>query len=57
MLTKRGRIWWADFYIGTGKNRRRIRRSLKTEDKLVALDRVRKLQKEMEAEGGGEGGH
>lgn len=53
MINKRGLIWWADFYISSGKNRRRIRRSLKTEDKLVALDRLRKLQKEMEAEGEG----
>jgi hypothetical protein len=53
MLSKRGSIWWADFYLGSGKNRLRIRRSLRTEDKLVALDRLRKLQKELEAEGEG----
>jgi hypothetical protein len=51
MLTKCGSIWWADFYIGSGKNRRRIRCSLKTKEKLVALDRIRKLKKELEAEG------
>ena len=40
MLTKRGRFYWADTYI----NGKRIRRSLKTTEKLVALDRLRVLQ-------------
>jgi len=40
MLTKRGRFYWADIYI----NGKRIRRSLKTAEKLVALDRLRVLQ-------------
>ncbi|HUU40116.1 MAG TPA: tyrosine-type recombinase/integrase, partial [Desulfatiglandales bacterium] len=40
MLTKRGRFYHADIYI----NGKRIRRSLKTAEKLVALDRLRVLQ-------------
>jgi len=40
MIRKRGRIYWSDFRI-TGK---RIRRSLKTTDKIEALDRLKALR-------------
>jgi len=43
MLTKRGRFYWTDIYI----NGKRIRRSLKTDEKLVALDRLRALQDQL----------
>ena len=45
MLKKRGRYYWTDFYI----NGKRVRQSLKTTEKLVALDRLRVLQDELKS--------
>ena len=46
MLKKRGRYYWTDFYV----NGKRIRQSLKTTEKLVALDRLRVLQDQLKSE-------
>ncbi len=43
MLTRRGSIWWLDIWVGS----RRIRRSLHTTERVVAIERARDVAEEL----------
>lgn len=47
MITKKGRVWWLDIWVGHGKGRKRTRRSLKTDERALALARAQKLEREL----------
>jgi integrase len=47
MLNKRGKNWWLDIWIGHGKARKRVRRSLKTDERALAIDRARDIEREL----------
>lgn len=48
MITKRGNVWWLDIWVGHGKTRKRVRRSLKTNERALALERARDVERELE---------
>jgi integrase len=43
VLRKKGRVWWLDIWLG----KKRVRRSLRTDERAVALDRARELEREL----------
>lgn len=43
MISKRGRIWWLDIWVGA----KRVRRSLHTTERVVAIERVRDVTEEL----------
>jgi integrase len=47
MLNKRGKNWWLDIWVGHGKARKRVRRSLKTDERALAIDRARDIEREL----------
>ncbi len=48
MITRRGKTWWLDIWVGHGKARKRVRRSLHTDEKPLALERARDLASELQ---------
>lgn len=48
MIIKRGRTWWLDIWVGHGKTRKRVRRSLHTDERTLALARAQEVAAELE---------
>jgi integrase len=48
MIVKKGNVWWLDIWVGHGKTRKRVRRSLKTNDRALALEHARDVERDLE---------